>query len=195
MVLHHGRSCLYGASNRCKNILDSINNTSYQKTSKSNFLSPSPVPGWPRELFRHQVSQFACTQVLDGPLRTLLCLFVSKFPGHSLDEHITDDNCHAIQKLLRFGVDGIMTDRPRRVRRVIGETKKRGESNCAAPTPDDDHDAAGVCRHCQWPPQDQDQPHPFFGHSLFHISCRPLRLYGNMETRPLTIKCQRRETT
>lgn len=79
-------------------------------------------------------------------------VFVSEFLCHSLDDRITDDNCHGIQKLLRLGVDGIMTDRPRWVRGVIDGAKDGGESGCAAPAPDLDHDAAGLCMRCEWPP-------------------------------------------
>jgi glycerophosphoryl diester phosphodiesterase len=76
-------------------------------------------------------------------------VFVSKFLGHTLDDRITDDNCHAIRKLLRLGVDGIMTDRPRWVRSVIDGAEEGSEKSCAAPVHDSDHDAAGLCRQCQ----------------------------------------------
>lgn len=79
-------------------------------------------------------------------------VFVSKFLGHSLDDRITDDNCHSIRKLLRLGVDGIMTDRPRWVHDVIARAKDDCKVGCAAPAADLDHDAAGLCMRCDWPP-------------------------------------------
>jgi glycerophosphoryl diester phosphodiesterase len=91
-------------------------------------------------------------------------VFVSNFLGHSLDDHITDDNCHAIQELVHSGVDGIMTARPRWVHGVIDGGKEGGEVGCAAPAPDHDHDAAGLCKRCQWPPT-QDQCVRRFGGS------------------------------
>jgi glycerophosphoryl diester phosphodiesterase len=75
-------------------------------------------------------------------------VFISSFLGHSLDEQISDENSEGIRALLGLGVDGLMTDRPRWVRTVIGSPA--GRPPCPGLEGVGGHDEHGRCLACVW---------------------------------------------